>query len=602
MNIMKRTALVVLTVILAVFVTVTTVYADGKDDNFIIAPFASDYIVDGEHIYLKIKSGFNFLDEPSEKINWELALTAAVLSKEIYEAKTASDGGYESPVQDTLIALGYDSTTFYYAPGWNANQPVCCFGHMNDGEKNVFAIIVRGTKTQSDFWITDILDGGTQFFEDATYNVCDYFVEFAQTVTGKTLEQLKKEDNRFLITGHSLGGAVANRLSITDTIVDLARNDKNKIYTYTFEAPHTCQNYWWMNPQVMSNAFNIKDVDDIVPNVPPWYGATRYGTDLEFSVGYNADTLNIFSRFYFENYLKKYEISALNRVIWGKSAENLDNNIFTTFFPNAKGGNVIEAPRVYNYGNPFGHHDMGLPLTYILQKGIQANVWESVTDVLSVAEPQIIASYKIVKDERDKHGYDYVEVYFERPVFEEVTPGYQLINGFFEERSNEFFSDSFLSFENKNEEDTFWGIVEEFETEGNIMPLEYNVSAEVTYQSTDLVSVSLLYTKWFGGTDMLWKKNYLFYTDTGKRVILTEIIGETEEKIKDLIEQAIDSEYDLDDFNKTFVHDRIAEYALEDIDFYLKDQEIHITFPQYAILSGNFGIIDVTLPVLPELQ
>ena len=208
-----------------------------------------------------------------------------------------------------------------------------------------------------------------------------------------------------------------------------------------------------------------------------------------------------------------------------------------------------------------------------------------------------IASYEMIKDERDKKGYD-VEVYFERPLFAETMLGYQLINEFFEEQSDIFFSNENTSL------NSLWEIAAEFsayDADVSQFYLECYVSTEIVYQSEDLVSVLQFHTQSYGGSDYCWDEGYLFHTDTGKQIRLTEIIDETEDEIKDIIERTICSEYNVSDavdYNR--VHSVIAEYALEDFNFYLKDKEIHITFPKYA-LGLAAGIEDITLPISPKL-
>ena len=94
----------------------------------------------------------------------------------------------------------------------------------------------------------------------------------------------------------------------------------------------------------------------------------------------------------------------------------------------------------------------------------------------------------------------------------------------------------------------------------------------------------------------------MFHTDTGKQIRLTEIIDGTEAEIKDMIERTICSEYNVSDaVDYNNVHSMIAEYALEDFNFYLKGKEIHITFPKYALVVGPL-VADITLPVPSKLQ
>lgn len=215
-----------------------------------------------------------------------------------------------------------------------------------------------------------------------------------------------------------------------------------------------------------------------------------------------------------------------------------------------------------------------------------------------------IASYEIVRDERDKHGYE-VEVYFERPVFEETTLGYQLINEFFEEQSDEFFSDSFLDYEYYDDGmlDTLWTLAEAYEPWGGGEPLLHYASAEVTYQSERLVSVSLFYMEMYGGSDYYWNESYLFHADSGKRIKLTEIIDGTEEEIKSMVEQAIYNEYsDHTELADIDLHNIIADYSLDELNFYVKEGKVHITFAKHAIFSGPGKVVDVTLPAIIKFQ
>ncbi len=405
---MKHTVIVFLAAIMTVFITVTTVYADDKENYF--APFiGGGYIPDDKPIYLKLKSGFDFLNNSSGVMNWELALTGAVLSDEIYYITNSSESARSDiDIKDTMKALGYTKIkACYQNEVWSYKHPSSCLGYGqyidNGNIKNIFVIVVRGTHSAADIY-TDIESGGKEFFESAINSVCADFIVYAENVTGKKIKDLQKEDNYFFITGHSLGGAVANGLSVTDTIFNLAGRDKNKIYTYTFEAPHTCTSNWlvntvaapyflqtaprtymknwFINPKKVSNAFNFKDVDDSVPNMPPWASATRYGTDLEFSV------------------------------------KDLDNDIFTTLFPKAIGGSVTEAPKRKKFGwDHFfgGHHDMGIPLTYILQKGIEEKTWESIEDVLQISgDSADKSSITSEIDESQVNTYGYTKEELER--------------------------------------------------------------------------------------------------------------------------------------------------------------------------------------------
>lgn len=128
--------------------------------------------------------------------------------------------------------------------------------------------------------------------------------------------------------------------------------------------------------------------------------------------------------------------------------------------------------------------------------------------------------------------------------------------------------------------------------------MECFVTAEVTYQSENLVSVLLFRTRCYGGSDYSWDEGYLFYADTGKRVKLTEILDGTEEEIKSMIEQAVCDKYGDDGR----IHSIIAAYPFDGLNFYVKEGKIHITFAKYEIFSGSVGIVDVTLPANLKFQ
>ena len=154
--------------------------------------------------------------------------------------------------------------------------------------------------------------------------------KYMREVTGKTKAELLQDENYFFFTGHSLGGAVANYLSINGDILEYA-DSRDNIYTYTFESPHTCVNLWWMNPESESNAYNFKVDGDAVTNLPPYIGATTYGKD-----------------------------------VWIRVSE-LDDSLFNTLFPDAKIHTLATATSVEGHGDIYGLHDTCLGLVYIMQ-------------------------------------------------------------------------------------------------------------------------------------------------------------------------------------------------------------------------------------------
>ena len=349
----------------------TPIMTANAADNKVAADFTSGY---GD-TKVNLTAGFDFINNSSSDCNWDLALTALTLSGQVYD---------DNATKSLLLDLGYDYANYNKEDGSDFLHPVACFGYrrLETGANgaNIFAIVVRGTKDLNPDLGTDAWDGITTMFDQSKGAVMADFEKFIDDeVPGKTVDELKNEDNYFLIAGHSLGGAVANCLSVDGEIVELA-GDKGNIYTYTFESPHTCINYWWMDPEGMSNAFNFKDSDDWVTHQSPKAGSTTYGKDLNFDVNEND--------------------------FWG--IPTLDDTTFRALFPNAKGGSVYEAPKPENFGDVFGHHDRGLDLVYIVQNGISNGVWGSVDDVIASDEGEIEPSEAEPDDASsiDEHDID----------------------------------------------------------------------------------------------------------------------------------------------------------------------------------------------------
>ena len=281
---------------------------------------------------ISLKKGFDFINKDSSQFDFDLALTAVTLSAQVYKSAKGMK------TEELLYELGYD-----YADFKNANSsfghPGACFGYkqLEDG-KNIFAAVVRGTDTTDDLidvW-TDIQDGSMSMFRVSGEYIeiqLENFMEEAIRETGKTKAELQQEDNYFFFAGHSLGGAIANYLSVNKDVMKYVNNDKGKIYTYTFEAPHTCEHLLWTEPESESNAFNYKVVGDAVTNMPPYPGSTTYGEDVWIHVS------------------------------------QLDDDVFNRLFRKSKGKTLRIVTSVDGHGDIFGLHDTCLGLVFVIQNG-----------------------------------------------------------------------------------------------------------------------------------------------------------------------------------------------------------------------------------------
>ena len=299
-------------------------------------------------VSVSLFNNFKYFNTDSNTMNWDLALQGVALSDVVYI-------GNGEEAAKLLSELGYYYTSVIsVTDSGNADfvHPVSSMGYKKiedeNGSKNIFAIAIRGTREISDFG-SDVSDGlGTEMWRASKLNVIEDLKLFINRATGKNWEQIKSEENYFFLTGHSWGGATANALSVDSWIMGMTGDKKSRVYTYTYESPHTCVNLLWQPSESMSNAFNFKDRDDWVTTFPAWWGSTTYGKDKDFVI------------------------------------RELKLDVFKSVFPNINDNTVVD------------HHDRGHDLVYILQHGIEEGHWKTVSDVatpVSNDTPAGVVSY-----------------------------------------------------------------------------------------------------------------------------------------------------------------------------------------------------------------
>ena len=306
----------------------TIIYYNTNDyiiDDYSEDHFATTFTSGSDNIgeaTVVLKKGFDFLHKPSSLPNYDLALTAVTLSAQAYDKA-------QGKATMLLAKLGYEDV---FVPRNNSSVmlPKVYYGYKQIANgKNLFAMVVRGTDEDIDK-LTDAEDWPSMFSNTA--GLIELELEnYMQSVTGKTKAELQQDENYFFFTGHSLGGAVANILSIKEEIMEYAASNKNRIYTYTFESPHTCENLGWTDTEAKSNALNYKVVGDAVTDLPNYWWSTTYGTDKMIKVS------------------------------------DLDDRVFAMLFPDSICETLADATSVEGHGDPFGLHDICLDLIYIIQ-------------------------------------------------------------------------------------------------------------------------------------------------------------------------------------------------------------------------------------------
>lgn len=192
----------------------------GSDNEFLISAYSA-YLLSVKATTLKFVSkygsgevnvpvqwGFNILKEDARNFNLRLAKVGVVLAENAY---------HENLIFDTMLKLGLAADGYDHAGGESdaIARPLTYLGYkkidMNGLDYNVFTVAVRGTASKEDIK-TDVADGAHSF-EQSAKNTMTSLKFFMQKVTGKTPSELKAENNIFFLTGHSLGGATANRMA-----------------------------------------------------------------------------------------------------------------------------------------------------------------------------------------------------------------------------------------------------------------------------------------------------------------------------------------------------------------------------------------------------
>jgi len=209
--------------------------------------------------------------------NIELAVAENNNNEEGVESNDSNLGIYQSNISEPL----YDSV---YNVNTNTNAVLYDLPLTEDESittRPLVVVAVRGSVTMDD-WINNIL---TQL-----YPLDNRFVTLKDEVAENLENQISGLTNPIiLVTGHSLGAAIANLLA-AELSESLSVED---VYAYTFATPQVVTESLGQEAIPYGNIFNILNSNDVVTHMPTtlivplanfW---TRHGVDVPLNMPYN---------------------------------------------------------------------------------------------------------------------------------------------------------------------------------------------------------------------------------------------------------------------------------------------------------------------------
>lgn len=220
-------------------------------------------------VNMDLQWGWSLFGAASNSYNIPLSAAAMMLS--------ASAEHSEVEVKFLLDSLGFKTTdSKNYGHSWmEIDYPGVAFGYQEVNGKHIFAIVIRGTNSDE---LEDILSDAMGFVPSAN-NLRLQWESFVKDICKLDLADIE-DSSRFLVTGHSLGGATANVLakSLSHTY-----GSKN-VYAYAFAPPKPVDFLTGsISAGAYDNIFNVVNIEDGVTYLPPdGFLFTRYGRDIPF--------------------------------------------------------------------------------------------------------------------------------------------------------------------------------------------------------------------------------------------------------------------------------------------------------------------------------
>ncbi len=225
-------------------------------------------------------------------INVDVSETSQIINDvggmdNVYQYNIDDKGSVLYNLLDSVCVCDYDQGRNYFRDDTVVIEENTALNTSQDdevGTKPLVVVDVRGSVTISD-WINDVM---TQF--DSENNRFAAFADEIFTNVENYLSSTGVQNPIILVTGHSMGAAIANILAarLNETM------DSGNIYAYTFATPRTVNEAVSGNQAVnYPNIFNILNSNDVVTYVPLTITLPvvnywkRHGIDLYINMPYS---------------------------------------------------------------------------------------------------------------------------------------------------------------------------------------------------------------------------------------------------------------------------------------------------------------------------
>ena len=225
-------------------------------------------------------------------INVDVSETSQIINDaggmdNVYQYNIDDKGSVLYNLLDSVCVCDYDQGRNYFRDDTVVIKENTALNTSQDdevGTKPLVVVDVRGSVTISD-WINDVM---TQF--DSENNRFAAFADEIFTNVENYLSSTGVQNPIILVTGHSMGAAIANILAARLNEI----MDPGNVYAYTFATPRTVNEAVSGNQAVnYPNIFNILNSNDVVTYVPLTITLPvvnywkRHGIDLYINMPYS---------------------------------------------------------------------------------------------------------------------------------------------------------------------------------------------------------------------------------------------------------------------------------------------------------------------------